>query len=355
MIKRLLTLTASLLIAFAIGECGLRMVWRRPPETLAIGQTGIHQHDPELGWRPKPLFTTPHTIDVDHTVTVRTNSKGWRDREHVTPAPPGTRRIVIVGDSYTFGWGVEDREHFPARLEALDPSLDVVALGASGWNLQQHLKVLVAEGFSYQPDLIVVALVNNDITDFGIPTGPDQVSRRFVGERPPDSKRSWFYMVDLFRSVAASSRAIGQAGIRLGLWDATDANYLPDDLKPALTKPPPEMQVRWTVALDYLGRIVAEAQQRQVPIVVATIPGKSSYDEARVTTSLSRSQYGPEDFDLPMPYRRIDEWCHARGVRSFNGYEALKGQSGLYFRHDPHLTAQGHEAFARALLGVIRH
>ena len=57
-------------------------------------------YDPELGWRLLPDVEKRGPFwGVDEPA--RTNSRGWRDAEHPLAKPPGVRRIVALGDSFT--------------------------------------------------------------------------------------------------------------------------------------------------------------------------------------------------------------------------------------------------------------
>ncbi len=67
-----------------------------------------------------------------------------------------------MGDSYVFGYGVEQDEMFTSRMGAMCPSLDVVNLGVSGYGTDQELLLLKNEGLSYEPDIVVLVMVDND-------------------------------------------------------------------------------------------------------------------------------------------------------------------------------------------------
>ena len=86
-----------------------------------------------------PLFYAPDPIRIWRVAPAQSGwPRRWLPRATVdargyrraSPAPAGARGgIVVVGDSVTFGWGVEDGEEFPARLE--------VALNAARTRLRQ--------------------------------------------------------------------------------------------------------------------------------------------------------------------------------------------------------------------------
>lgn len=123
-------------------------------------------YDPLLGWRNIPGWEAT-TFDR----RLRINSLGLRDREHPYQKPPGVRRILVLGDSYAWGYGVSDEEIFTEVLEqrlAGEPgNWEVLNSGVSGWGTDQEYLYLVHEGFRYDPDLVVVAfyLLNDPLNN----------------------------------------------------------------------------------------------------------------------------------------------------------------------------------------------
>ena len=98
-----------------------------------------------------------------------TNSEGFRDSERTLEKPPGTFRIMVVGDSVTFGSGVRNVEDvYPQRLQSiLDramPSVDIEVINAAlkGWSTQQQLDFLTEKGWAYSPDVLVLGYYLND-------------------------------------------------------------------------------------------------------------------------------------------------------------------------------------------------
>ena len=89
-------------------------------------------YDPLLGWRNIPRW---EATTFGRQLTI--NSKGLRDREYPFDKPGGTKRILVLGDSYVWGYGVADDEIFTVyleeRLAGSSPPWEVLNSGVSGW------------------------------------------------------------------------------------------------------------------------------------------------------------------------------------------------------------------------------
>lgn len=99
-----------------------------------------------------------------------TNSHGYRDSEHAYTKPPGTQRIVIIGDSVAIGQGIPARSTFASRLQrrlnarpgvAAVPT-EVIVLGQSGYSTSQELFLMEHIAPRYDPDMVVWMYVLND-------------------------------------------------------------------------------------------------------------------------------------------------------------------------------------------------
>ncbi len=121
-----------------------------------------------------PYVMRPHVdIVVRHgafEVRVRTNAFGMRERE-ITPTPaPGVRRVLVLGDSATFGEGVASEEAFPAVLErelgrraaAGDGRWEVLNAGVEGYNTVAEVAWLELYGLALRPHAVVVGFNLND-------------------------------------------------------------------------------------------------------------------------------------------------------------------------------------------------
>ena len=124
--------------------------------------------DPELGWRNIPNW---NASTAGKKLVI--NSKGLRDREYPYEKPPGTRRLLVLGDSFTWGYGVENDAIFTEVLErrfAKDGEpWEVINSGVSGWGTDQEFLWFKREGVKYQPDLVLVAfyILNDPYNNIG--------------------------------------------------------------------------------------------------------------------------------------------------------------------------------------------
>jgi hypothetical protein len=118
-------------------------------------------HDPLTGWA---LQRDLRGFRQFPGSTVDSNSRGIRGRaEHVPGRRPGGRRIVALGDSFTFGEGVGDEEAFPHLLQGLLPGAEVINLGVHGYGHDQMLLRFRAEGRRYEPDLVLLGFFADDV------------------------------------------------------------------------------------------------------------------------------------------------------------------------------------------------
>lgn len=106
-------------------------------------------------------------------IRVSTNVFGMRERAYDLPKPADVVRIVILGDSMVFGFGVAAEERLGAHLETwlkervpgFDGRIECLHLGVPSWNIQAEAAYLRRQLSDLQPDLVVHIIVPNDIDD----------------------------------------------------------------------------------------------------------------------------------------------------------------------------------------------
>jgi hypothetical protein len=150
---KLLFSSIILVVAVVAAEIGLRIVVHFTRGEDVVPST-VSRHDEKLGWslRPNSHASSSRT---GYRVDYRINSKGLRGRETSHEKPDGVFRIVLLGDSRTFGYGVPIEKHFSSVLEGWFDRVEVINLGVSGYGIDQELLRLRSEGFQYDPDLVI--------------------------------------------------------------------------------------------------------------------------------------------------------------------------------------------------------
>lgn len=118
------------------------------------------RHDPWLGWSNRPNTRYRHTTD-DFDVTVSVNARGFRGAPWPGPRD-GRPRVLVLGDSQIFGWGVEDHECATARLAESAPGWDVLNAGVIGYGTDQEFLLLRQRLQEIRPDVVVVVFTGND-------------------------------------------------------------------------------------------------------------------------------------------------------------------------------------------------
>ena len=112
--------------------------------------------------------------DKDYDVLVTTNSKRLRGEEYPYEKGEGVTRILALGDSFTFGFGVNVEDSYSNVLAQLLNSrsrggdtgqFEVINAGVPGWGTAQELVYWNVEGQKYDPDIITLCLVANDPQD----------------------------------------------------------------------------------------------------------------------------------------------------------------------------------------------
>ncbi len=179
----------SILLAFCLLEVFLRIFYPQPLSPA------IYENDPILGFKYKSNCKGfLNGKDFKH-IEFSINSKGLRDEEYSYYKQHHTYRILIVGDSFTAGHGVEKEDSYPEVLERLlneaqegfifhnswlleksakaqmqmntrqngsTIKFEVINAGVGAWSTSQELLWLEQEGLKYHPDLVILGFYQND-------------------------------------------------------------------------------------------------------------------------------------------------------------------------------------------------
>lgn len=139
--------------------------WRLRWVTRHVKQQRIYYefdvHHPTRGWALRPNL---RDLDVYRGKRLNSNSRGLRGRQEFDyEKPKGAVRILVLGDSFTFGEDVSDDETYSHALAELLPGVEVLNMGVHGYGHDQMLVYLREEGVKYQPDAVVLGFISDDM------------------------------------------------------------------------------------------------------------------------------------------------------------------------------------------------
>jgi lysophospholipase L1-like esterase len=329
----LATLTSTVLIVAL--EFSLR-----PFAYLPGKATTLFVKDDVLGWKLRP-----NASDLSRKARVRINSKGMRGPELPYAKQAHIKRILYVGDSVTFGFGLEDEQIFPFRVQTLlkrmlEDSIETVNAGVDGYSPWQEYEYLKSEGLRYQPNLVVVSFVLNDVTEKGW-------LDRWQFQSTGDNRSTPFDELVTRSNVLYFVRIIG-AMMRFG------SNVQQGALKAQtlyighLTNHPdrPEVHKAWEAALEDLGEILSTCKEHHIPVILVVFPFAFQLDNVkalsapqRIVCNFARKDNIPVIDLLPV----LDEHIKARGTKPED-----------YFLDELHPSALGSSLVADTLANFIR-
>jgi len=179
-------LVSSIIIMLLLLEVGFRFVaYRKDLNTIEhIEETSNIPHAGEkvqlgriirLSKNPRIIYELIPNVSVIFTYKrlkrnqpVTTNSYGFRERTVPINKNPLSRRIVGIGDSLMFGWGVKEEETYLSILSELlnanDPALswEVINMAVPGYNTVKEVETLKEKGLQYKPDIVIIHYCEND-------------------------------------------------------------------------------------------------------------------------------------------------------------------------------------------------
>lgn len=158
-------LAVSLGVAIATGEIVVRKYGRvqMQPTQFALDSFTVYRLKP--GVRGHAVY--PGVMEYRWT----TNRQQLRaPREYSVAKPTGTKRVVVIGDSFTFGIGVNDGETYSAQLERrlrtdCPEPVEVLNFGVGGYGLSQGVETFERYARPFSPDVVIYGFMTNDVAD----------------------------------------------------------------------------------------------------------------------------------------------------------------------------------------------
>ena len=119
------------------------------------------EYDSELGWVSKKNQDIKNMYGKG--IFLKTNSQRFRNSNDVnTKRQPGKKRWIFAGDSFTFGYGVDNDHCFCSKVAELRPEIEYVNMGQGGYGCDQVYIWYMRDGVKLDHDVLVFAFVTDD-------------------------------------------------------------------------------------------------------------------------------------------------------------------------------------------------
>ncbi len=270
---------------------------------------------------PDPLVArlAKRDLVVTHVqAEVRTNNAGLRSSRPFKKKAPNVFRIVCLGDSMVLGQGGLEEDRFCDQIESFyrdrgitagGKKIETYAVGLGGWTAVQEAAYLSARLSAYEPDIVLVLTVGNDITDNQGVTGTGATTQGFSPEH-----RDW-----------GSATFSDRAGMMFGMSRQTALS----------TEIGPEARSRWRKAMQALRRL-AEVQTRRGGKILNSVSLRKNAKSVYFVETYKHfySEYGPATPFIVTSYFRSKE---------------------TMLPHNAHPSRRGHGIFASHYIHMLDH
>jgi hypothetical protein len=369
-----LLLLITLVVLVLAAEITLRIVYH--PEFLGT----VIQYDPLLGWSLAPnasLVSVDEQRDFRYRIDI--NSLGLRDRELPLVKPRGQRRVAVLGDSFVFGVGVEIGERFSDVLDrSLPDDVEVINAGVPGWGTDQEM--LFYESFvrKLAPDVVVLTFLGqNDVVNNALrgplvesgtkprfecagdslrlepPNPPPQLSFAARAKRVLRKSRLLLFIKRRFEMREYQHHVVEdprfathgyEANRHLSHWSAYDV------------RGGEAIEGAWCVTERLIDRLATDCRRNEAELVVFAFPAQLEVDEHWRAEMMKRTDVDPHNMDFLLPYRRLAEFCAARGIAfhyPIEQFRAAAQTQPLFFEHDAHPNRAANALAAEVLRDAV--
>ncbi len=314
----------------------------RPPH-FELAKLGLLRgdEDPEIAFTLNPGFEA--TVEEN---VYRVNANGLRGAEVTVEKPTGVKRVLILGDSYAFGFGVSEKDMIAAQLQkslaSKHAGIQVLTLGAPGYQTGQQEHVLRRDGLRFEPDVVVLVYYANDNMTPSMMYDP-RVKVIYTDVLPLPVGLKQF----LARSILYSK-----------ISRAYSLTLSPDDekIEPGTTELDARGPRHWPVTSNRIHRIATMCERRKIRFVLVAIPAL-----------VDSIKFMKRDYICNLDHDRVLAFADEEGIGTIDVREHLMTRGKpiemfpieqLFVSWDPkprdsHFNAEGYRLLVHALADHI--
>lgn len=371
----------SVLVALGVLELGARVFLGESP----LVESGQYREHPRRIFThvSNRAFVHEQQVGENETVTmnVALSSRGLRDKDY-GPKQADEYRILMLGDSMTFGHGLSIEQTIPKVLENLlakeetQKKIAVMNGGTQGYGPWQEADWLDEIGFSLAPDLVILQLFANDFSDSLSKVGKSLNSAEWRSRLLMfRSQRLWHVRAERWLrahsyAYALSSRANHERPWLIALLEKTpfitakaereevvDIEGRTWWLEASLKDWTPSIEEAWEILKSDVLSIREACKAKGIAFAAYIMPGCATVFE---NEGWDNEMQGPHaaEYERGKVERIVEGFLAEKGIATFSLLDAFAAYSDgntVYYERDGHLRPLGAKVVAERIKGFLRN
>ncbi len=342
--KNILILIATIVIFLIILEIAIRIFVPEP-----IYPMGLKTKDDLLGFKLTPNFTG-RDKEPGFDVTIKTNSLGLRNPEI---GEKTEKRILVLGDSVVYGYGVENNETFPYIMNDLT-DYEVINAGVTAYSTKQELDYLKRDGIKLQPDIVILTFfIGNDFTDNLLRDENSTVKKEsswFTNLKTNIRKyyKTYPFVMDRLKKIYFIRNFLVKTGLASNeesyQYQVYNVNYSE------------ELEQGKIITFNYISQASNFCKENNIKFILLLVPSRYQvYDDAWESL-LKYNNFKPEEHSRDKPNQILIEFAVENNIIYIDMLDYLEEQKEQFYLENDvaHFNPQGHIFIAEKLAENIK-
>jgi len=365
-LQNIFLLLCSLFFFFLIIEIGIR-IFVKDKRHYFPHPRFLYELDEHRGYKLaknfRGVFRDPQN---EYIARADTNSIGLRDYEYGEKGE-NTFRILVLGDSFTFGAGVEFEETFVRQLETIlreknrNRKYEVINAGVLGYGTDQEYYFLKEWGFKLKPDLVIVAFyIQNDLEDVMIGalnhyTVRDGYLFDLFSYKQKERGKNFFERYS--RTYEFIEDRVNNLLIKTGFkkkpWESSG---LPLDMKFYLKKYPPKFEEAMNKTKGFLKGIDSLEKQIGGKSLIVLIPTRDQVFDGWWMKKLERFHENPSNYNITRVNDEIADLAKENKIPFLDllhSQREYEKEIDLFLTSDSHWNKEGHKLVAKTIYDFL--
>ncbi len=333
--KKITLLIATIILFFLFMEFTLRALYPISPQIDRdyIPRFFFEKHD-ILGYKMSDNFEGYMKAD-EYNSYIKINSEGLRDRE----ISGEKNKILVLGDSFAFGWGVSNGETFSDFIENKE-NMEVINAGVGGYGTDQELLYLKNYGVKYKPKAVILTIfVGNDLSDNVNATNLTVVDGFFLRNfREEERRKSHVYLFFSGRINNIFKKYNNKSGY--------DELFDKREFYEVLAGRTQQENNEWETTLSLIEEMYDYTQENDIKLIIVNVPPKKFFPLDKEAYSIIKSR------------SRLHEFTERRKIKFIDLAEEFGSEDrpeNFYYKIDGHFNKLGHEKVAEIMRKELKN